>query len=355
MLAMLFATIAFSTSAMLPAIADIAVEMTPGDTNRAQIVVTSFMLGMGIGSFFVGPISDMFGRKTVVIAGLVIYAIAALYASGVTDIEYLLASRFAMGIGASSSRVVTLAMVRDLYAGREMARIMSFVMTVFVLVPAVAPSIGALIIAFSSWRGVFLGFVVFAIVSGSWLGIRQPETLPKERRRPLTLRSMRHAFGEVLGKRIVLIYVASLSFVFAQMMAFLSTLPQVFDETYGRADSFPLWFAVLASFTAISGFVNSRLVMTLGMHRLASSALFVQFAAAVIASGVLTSAVIGGDDAFYVLITYMSVSFFMIGLTIGNMNALAMEPLGHVAGYAAAIISGISTIVAVLKRFPMRT
>ena len=223
-----------------------------------------------------------------------IYAISALYASGVTDIEYLLASRFAMGIGASSSRVVTLAMVRDLYAGREMARIMSFVMTVFVLVPAVAPSIGALIIAFSSWRGVFLGFVVFAIVSGSWLGIRQPETLPKERRRPLTLRSMRHAFGEVLGKRIVLIYVASLSFVFAQMMAFLSTLPQVFDETYGRADSFPLWFAVLASFTAISGFVNSRLVMTLGMHRLASSALFVQFAAAVIASGVLTSAVIGG-------------------------------------------------------------
>ena len=135
MLAMLFATIAFSTSAMLPAIADIAVEMTPGDTNRAQIVVTSFMLGMGIGSFFVGPISDMFGRKTVVIAGLVIYAIAALYASGVTDIEYLLASRFAMGIGASSSRVVTLAMVRDLYAGREMARIMSFVMTVFVLGP----------------------------------------------------------------------------------------------------------------------------------------------------------------------------------------------------------------------------
>lgn len=353
LLAMLFATIAFSIDAMLPAIPDIALQMTPEDANRAQLIITSFMLGMGVGTFLVGPISDMFGRKSIVAVGLTIYALSALYASGTTDIGYLLASRFVMGIGASAPRVVTIAMVRDLYAGREMARIMSFVMTVFILVPAVAPSIGAVIIYFSSWRGVFMAFVVFAIVSGSWLTIRQPETLPRDRRRPLTLKHMRYALAEVLSNRIVLIYIAAISCSFAQMMAWLSSAPQLFNETYDRGDSFPLWFAFVAGFAAIASFTNARLVMTLGMYKLASSALFLQFTASLVALGVMRSGIVAEGYSFYVFLAYMAVSFFMVGLTIGNMNALAMEPLGHVAGYAAASIGAISTILAVLIAVPV--
>lgn len=353
MLAMLFATLAFSIDSMLPAIPQIAQQMTPDDLNRAQFIITSFVMGMGIGTFFAGPLSDWFGRKITVAVGIVIYMIAALYAAGSQDLEHLLISRFIMGLGASAPRVVSLAMVRDLYKGREMARIMSFVMTVFILVPAAAPSVGALIISYSSWRGVFVAFVVFALFSGSWLMLRQPETLAPENRRPLTWKAIRYAFGEVLGNRLVVMYTAALSLGFGLMFSFISTAPQLFTEAYNREESFPLWFAGVAGFAAIASFINARLVMTLGMRLLSTAALFAQFAATIVALALMESGLIPVEGEFYVFIAYMAVSFFMIGLVFGNINALAMEPLGHVAGFAAAIIGAISTILAVLVAVPV--
>jgi DHA1 family bicyclomycin/chloramphenicol resistance-like MFS transporter len=353
LLAMLFATIAFSIDAMLPAIPKIAQELTPDDVNKAQLIITSFMMGMGIGTFFAGPLSDMFGRKNLMLLGIVIYVISAFYATVTTDIEHLLFSRFLMGIGAAGPRVVSLAMVRDLYHGREMARIMSFVMTVFILVPAMAPSLGAVIIAFSSWRGVFIAFIVFALASAAWMMIRQPETLPKENRRPLTFATIRYATGEVLGNRLVVLYIAALSFGFGQMFAFLSTAPQLFTETYERGATFTLWFAMVAGFAALASFTNSRLVMTLGMRKLSTSGLAAQCIASLVALAILGSGIIRPEFEFYIFIAYMAVSFFMIGLVFGNINTLAMEPLGHVAGFAAAIIGAISTILAVSIAVPV--
>lgn len=353
MLAMLFATIAFSIDSMLPAMPQIAQEMTPDDLNKAQLIITMFMLGMGIGTFFVGPLSDWFGRKNMVLFCLAIYIVGALYAASTTDIEHLLFSRFVMGLGAAGPRTVSLAMVRDLYKGREMARIMSFVMTVFILVPAMAPSIGAIIISFAGWQGVFISFVVFALFSGGWMTLRQPETLAKEDRRPLTAKSMKYAIGQVLGNRVVVMYIAALSFGFGQMFAFLSSAPQLFTDTYGRGDSFPLWFAGVAGFAAIASFTNARLVMSLGMRKLSTGALLAQFIASIIALVLLTSHIVPEAFEFYVFLSYMAVSFFMIGLVFGNINALAMEPLGHVAGFAAAIIGAISTILAVLIAVPV--
>ncbi|NVO22957.1 multidrug effflux MFS transporter [Donghicola sp. C2-DW-16] len=353
MLAMLFATLAFSIDSMLPAIPQIAQQMTPDDLNRAQFIITSFVMGMGIGTFFAGPLSDWFGRKITVAVGIAIYMVAALYAANAQDLEHLLISRFIMGLGASAPRVVSLAMVRDLYKGREMARIMSFVMTVFILVPAAAPSVGALIISYSSWRGVFVAFVVFALFSGSWLMIRQPETLAPENRRPLSWKAIRYAFGEVLGNRLVVMYTAALSLGFGLMFSFISSAPQLFTEAYDRTDSFPIWFAGVAGFAAMASFINARLVMTLGMRLLSTSALFAQFAATIVALVLLESGLIPVEGEFYVFIAYMAVSFFMIGLVFGNINALAMEPLGHVAGFAAAIIGAISTILAVLVAVPV--
>ncbi|MBK5925794.1 MFS transporter, partial [Rhodobaculum claviforme] len=183
LLAMLFATIAYSIDAMLPALVVIAQELSPEAVNRAQLVVTVFVLGMGLGTLFWGPISDSYGRKSIVVFGIALYCTAALVAARAQSLEVLLAARFVQGLGAAAPRVVTLAIVRDLYQGRMMARVMSIVMTIFIVVPAVAPMIGAGIIALADWRAVFWSFVVFGIVSGSWLMIRQPETHPPERRR----------------------------------------------------------------------------------------------------------------------------------------------------------------------------
>lgn len=352
MLAMLSAIVAFSIDSMLPAIPEIAMQMSSDDPNRAQLVITSFVFGLGIGTFFTGPISDMCGRKPVAVVGMAIYMIAALYASRTTEIWYLLASRFVMGIGASGPRVVSLAMVRDLYVGREMARIVSFVMTVFIMVPAVAPSIGAVIIAFSSWRGIFIAFVFFALFSGSWLTLRQPETLSRDKRRPLKIENLRFAVAEVLRTRVVLLYIVVMSLASAQLFAFLSSVPQIFIEVYGRSSSFPLWFALAAGFAAISSFINARLVMKFGMRKLVSVALLFQFTVSVIALTILSLGFVPEVNSFYIFLAYMVASFSMIGLLFGNLNALAMEPMGHIAGFAAAIIGSLSMIFAVLIAIP---
>ncbi|MDH4317444.1 MAG: multidrug effflux MFS transporter, partial [Desulfobulbaceae bacterium] len=352
MLAMLSAIVAFSIDAMLPAIPAIATQMTPDDPNFAQLVITSFISGLGLGTFISGPISDRYGRKSVAIFGLAIYIISALYASITHDIGHLLACRFLMGIGASGPRVVSLAMVRDLYEGREMARIVSFVMTVFILVPAVAPAIGTVIIAFSSWRGIFIAFVLFALFSGSLLTLRQPETLAHEKRRPLLLKNLQSALGEVLATPVVLLYIVVMSLASAELFAFLSSVPQIF-KLYGRSSSFPLWFALAASFAAISSFLNARLVMTVGMRKLVSRALLFQFTASLTALTILSLGLVSEVNSFYIFLGHMVATFSMIGLLFGNLNGLAMEPMGHMAGFAAAIIGSSSMIFAVFFAVPV--
>lgn len=350
LLAMLFATIAFSVDAMLPALPGIAAELSPEAPNRAQLIVTTFVLGMGVGTLFMGPISDAVGRRPVIVGSISLYIAAALVAGRAGSLELLLAARFVQGVGASGPRTVTLAMVRDLYSGRAMARVTSIVLSVFILVPAIAPSVGAGIIAVAGWRAVFWAFVVFGLISGSWLMLRQPETHPVERRRPLALATLLSAVREVLTSRIVVTYMAALSLGFGQMFGFLSTLPQIFADVFDRGASFPFWFAGFAGFGAISSMSNAALVMRLGMRRLATGAFALQVAAAatmLIATGALG---VSGFAPFY---AWMCISFFTIGLTFGNLNALAMEPMGHIAGLAAAVVGGVSTVGAVLIAVPI--
>ena len=174
LMAMMFATIAFSIDAMLPGLPAIAAELTPDSPNNVQMIVTSFVIGMGLATFFVGPLSDALGRRVVLLTGSALYIAAAIAAWRAETLEFLLAARVVQGIGAAGPRVVAMAIVRDLYAGRQMARILSFVMMTFTIVPAVSPLIGAWIIQFAGWRAIFLAFVIFALVSGTWLALRQP-------------------------------------------------------------------------------------------------------------------------------------------------------------------------------------
>ncbi|NNL72836.1 MAG: MFS transporter, partial [Silicimonas sp.] len=173
LMGMLTATVAFSIDAMLPALPEIGVALNPAEPQRAQLVIAAFVLGLGVGTLFTGPLSDAFGRRPVAVAGAVIYSAAALYAATADSLDAVLVARAVQGLGAAGPRVVTLAIIRDLFAGRQMARITSYVMMVFTLVPVLAPSLGAGIAWAFGWRAIFLSFAVFSFISITWLLLRQ--------------------------------------------------------------------------------------------------------------------------------------------------------------------------------------
>ncbi len=353
LIAMMFATVAFSIDAVLPALPEIAAELTPADPNRAQLILTSFVFGMGLGTLVMGPLSDAFGRKPVIVGGAVLYCAAAAVGYLAPTLETVLAARVVMGLGVAAPRVVSLAMVRDLYAGRDMARIVSFAMMVFMVVPAAAPLAGAAIINAWGWRGIFLAFLVFAVVIISWVQLRQPETLPRAARRPLSPGQLVRDAREVLVHPLILKAILGMTLVMGALFATLSSVQQLFGETYGRAESFPWWFALIAVFSAGSGPLNARLVMTLGMRRVAGRA----FLALALISAALAGAAVAGIWAagvpFWACFAWLVSAFFVTGLTMGNLNALAMEPMGHVAGMAASLMGAISTIASTLLAVPV--
>ncbi|WP_317670225.1 multidrug effflux MFS transporter [Thioclava sp. A2] len=352
MLALLMATVAYSIDAMLPAFPQIAATFALDDPNRAQLVLTAFMLGLGAGTFFVGPLSDAFGRKRVILAGTAVYLVGAMLAAQAQSLEALLVARVVQGLGASAARIVSMALVRDLYAGREMARVTSFIMMLFILVPAVAPSIGALVISFAGWRGVFWSFAVFGLIGAGWLMIRQPETLPPERRRPLHLATLWSAIKEILSHRDVRIYVVVLSLGFGQMFAMISSSQQLF-AAHGVTDTFALWFAAMALVAGTGTIFNAKFVMSLGMRKIASGSYLMQIIASGFMGILAFSGLSEGPEGFIFVWAWAVSVFFMAGVTFGNINALAMEKMGHIAGIAASVITAISTLCAVLIAGPV--
>ncbi|MDO5621108.1 MAG: multidrug effflux MFS transporter [Paracoccus sp. (in: a-proteobacteria)] len=353
LLAFLFATVAFSIDAMLPALPEIAHDLTPQDPNRAQLILTAFMAGMGIGTLISGPLSDAIGRKATITLGFAIYILAALAAIYAPSLEVLLLCRMAQGIGAAGPRIAGLALVRDLYAGREMARISSFVMMVFIMIPAFAPLLGDAIISAVGWRHSFLSFVVFALIGAIWLNLRQPETLPSERRRKLSLTALWFAAREVLTDRQVVICTLVLTLGFAQMFALLSSAQQLFSDTYGIRDDFPKWFALMALLAGTGSIINAQLVVRLGMRRIARAAYVMQIVSSTIFTLLLLSDVLPDALRFPMFFIWSVSVFFMAGITFGNLNALALQRMGHIAGMTASITASVSTLLAVLIAAPI--
>lgn len=201
LVASLFAIIALSIDAMLPALPQIAAELSPNSPNSAQLVITSFVFGMGLGTLFTGPLSDTFGRKPIIIGGSILYICSTIAAYFANSLELLLLSRVFMGLGAAGPRTASTALVRDLFEGRAMAEVMSFVMMVFMLVPAVAPLMGQAVMHVMDWQGIFIVYIAFSIVTTLWLWIRQPETLPKDARRPMSTSALIGATRTVFPSR----------------------------------------------------------------------------------------------------------------------------------------------------------
>jgi DHA1 family bicyclomycin/chloramphenicol resistance-like MFS transporter len=353
LIAMLFATAAVSIDAMLPALPELAATLTPDAPNAAQLVVTSFVLGLGIGMLFAGPLSDRFGRKRVILVGMGLYAVAALACSIAPSLEFLLAARLWQGLAAAAPRTVSLAMVRDLHAGREMARIMSIAMMIFTIVPALAPLLGQGLIALGGWRSVFHAYILFSGIAALWLGLRQPETLPPARRRPLDPAALLRDTRELLDHRIVLVATALQTLTLAVLFATLSSLQGIFAEQFGRTGSFPYWFALIAVVAMSGSLLNRRVVMRLGMRRIVQRTYAALLGLTVVTLVTLGGGLLTGTAAFAMQLVWSIGIFAMMGLTMGNLNALAMEPVGHIAGLAASVIASLATVGSVVLAIPL--
>lgn len=352
LIAMMFATIAFSIDAMLPALPQIGAALSPEDLNRAQLILTSFVLGMGIGTFFTGPLSDAFGRKPVILAGVVLYVLSAAVAWASSSLEVLLIARVTMGLGAAGPRVVAVAIVRDLYSGREMARMMSIAMMIFTLVPAFAPLLGAGIVAFAGWRAIFVAFALFAIIIVVWMGLRLPEPLAAKDRRPFKLPLMASALRQMLAHPTVRLSIMVQTLCLGALFTMLTMVQPVYDVIFDRADSFPFWFGLVALIAGSASLLNAAVVVKVGMRRMVTWSLASQmlFSTAML---FLSNANLPETVQFGLFVSWQTSLFFMVGMTLGNLNAMAMEPMGHIAGMAASVIGGISTVIAAAIAAPI--
>ncbi len=344
--ALLMSLVALSVDAMLPALPVIGADLEVARTNDAQLVVTALFIGLGIGQLVFGPLSDSIGRKPAIIAGLTVFMIGSLVSAFATTFETMIVGRILQGIGASGPRSVTMALVRDQFSGKQMARIVSFIMAVFILVPAIAPAIGQVILWFGDWRSIFGTFFATAAAVLVWFTVRQPETLKSDYRRILSARSIGEAIADFCRTRSTMIYTLAMGLVFAPFVGYLSSAQQIFQEAYSTGTLFPLYFGVLALAVGCGLVMNDRLLRRHGMHPIAQIA---TTAATVLSFAALTAfAVFDGLPPFWLFMAYMLALFACLGPIFGNLNALAMEPLGHIAGVGAALISSIATLISVI-------
>ena len=331
---------------MLPALAQIGSDLNVQNANDRQLVISMIFLGLAVGQLFFGPLSDKTGRKPAIYAGLVCYMAGSLLSAFAISFPMMLFGRFLQGAGVSAPRAVTLALVRDQYEGRAMAQVMSFVMMVFILVPMIAPTLGQAILLFTGWRAIFGSFVLLAAIIMAWFALRQPETLATENRAPFSFKRIIKTTIEIIKIRPTLGYTVTAGLIGGAHLGYLNSAQQVFQEQYALGKLFPLYFAVIAFSIGLAFFLNARLVMRLGMRSLVRWSLLLIFGLSSAAFGMALFA--AGQPPLWLLMAYFMMVFFCIGVLFGNLNSLAMEPLGHIAGVGAAVIGSLSTLITVL-------
>ncbi len=346
LVALLTSLIALSIDAMLPALPELGADLGVRNPNDSQLVVATLFLGLALGQILYGPLSDSFGRKPPMYVGLLVFILGCLLSMFATNYPVMLIGRFLQGFGAAGPRIVSIAMVRDQYQGRAMARIMSFVTAVFIMVPVLSPALGQLILAVADWRAIFGSFLIVAGVSAVWFGLRQPETLPAQSRRPFQLGRITRAVKEVCVNRVSFGYTVATGFVFGAFIGYLNSAQQILQQTYGLGVKFPLYFGVLALAIGGASFANAHLVLRLGMGKLSRASM--ASIALISMPFFLVASAFDGTPPLWTVMVYLLAVFFFFGILFGNLSARAMEPLGHIAGVAASVIGFLSTLMSVV-------
>ena len=340
LIASLMALNALAIDVMLPALPYMGEDLGVTAENERQLVISAYMIGFGAAQLFFGPISDRFGRRAPLFVGMGIYVVCALAATFVTDFTILLALRFCQGLGAASTRVIATSIVRDRYSGRDMAEVMSLIFMVFMAMPIIAPSIGQAVLFTAPWHGIFIFMGGLAAVIGVWAWLRLPETLHPQYRRPFTLGAILDGFRIVFTNRSAFFYGIAGTFLFGAMFGFIISSQQIFVGIYDLGAWFPLAFAGMAGFMAIASFVNSRLVRRFGMRRLSHGATLLYICIALVLLGLSLL----GPVPFWVFFGLLVTLQFVFGFAASNLNSLSMEPLGAVAGTAAAVFGFLQTV-----------
>ena len=347
MIAAMMALGALGIDAMLPNIPAIGEALGVADENRRQLIITAYLLGLGGAQLVFGPLADRYGRKPVLLVGLGLYAGFSLIAAFSRSFELLLAARVLQGVGAAATRAVPISIVRDRFAGREMARVMSLTSIVFMGAPILAPSLGQAVLMLASWPYLFGLLAALGAVVIVWAALRLPETLHPEDRLPIQPRRIFGSFATAMSDRTAICYTLAQTCLFGGILGFINSSQQVFADVFHAASLFPLVFAIAASFIALASLVNVRLVRGVGMRFLSHGALlgFLAIAAAhlFVASR--------GAETLVIFAALQAATMFCFGLTAGNFGAMAMEPMGHIAGVASAFQGFVSMVGASLIGF----
>lgn len=328
---------------MLAALPDIGSTFHIGAANRAQMVLSTFVIGFGVGQFVMGPLSDRFGRRPVLLGGMAVYCVASLLAIAAPSFETLLLARALQGLGTSATRVIAVSIVRDCYAGRRMASVMSLAMMVFIAVPVVAPSFGQAVLLLTQWRGIFVALMLYGLLALIWSAGRMPETLPVSERRSLAIRDVLGAFRQTVTNRQTIGYALAAGGVQGALLAFVFSSQQIFTDIYKLGHYFPLAFAAVAIGVAIAGFLNAKFVGRLGMRVISHGALIGFVAVA----GIMVVAAAMQMLPLALFMALAALMMFAFGLIFSNFTALAMEPQGHIAGTASSLYGSITTLIGI--------
>ncbi len=342
--ALLTSLTSLSIDALLPGLRQIGLELGAAPPLSTHHVISLFIFGMAFGELVIGPLSDAFGRKRALLGGICVYLLGTAIGLFAQSLEMVLIGRFLQGVGVSGPKIATRAMIRDQFEGNAMARVMSFMFTLFILIPMLAPALAQGLIAVAGWRSIFAAYLVIAVCLCIWFTGRHPETLPVNRRIPFRPRLLfLNALRILSSPRVTLLIIAT-GLVFGAQLLYLSTAADLFFEAYGVAETFPHYFAALALAMGLASFINARLVHRLGTVTMARIGFICLTTVSLLM--LVATFVEGGALPFVAFLSLLFLAFFAIGILFGNLNAMAMQTLGNVAGFGASLIASGSSLVA---------
>jgi len=346
LLAMLTSLGALTIDLQLPAMPDILASFGLQEANMQQWIVSAYMLGFASVQIIYGPLSDSFGRKPIVLFGLIIYIAASLWLLVADDYMVFLLARGLQGVGAAAARIMINAITRDFFHGNEMAKVTSLVMMIFIMVPVFAPTFGSILMWLGDWHLILYVFLTFGLVVFVWTWLRLPESLAEHHKRPFRLHRLKASFLQVVSEPLAIVFAVVSGVIFSGFMAYLNSAEQIFSNLYNATDLFPYIFGLLALFFGLAAFVNSRVVMHFGAMRVTLYALVSLVIINVIQIGLMS--VYDGLPPLWLFVAAVAGINMCVGLVFGNVMAIAMMPLGNVAGMGASVIGSISTFIAAI-------